>query len=161
MPKNSKGKDIAEIISNKCSGCQACVGECPVGCIDIVDGVAKITAEKCIGCAKCVIICPSDAVLFDKPVKKKAAKPAEVKETGIAAYKGVAVFIEVKEGAAADVSWELMGKGRELAHKLNTSVIGFLVGHNVKNLADEAIAYGCDAVYVLDQPAFEVYVSRV
>ena len=161
MPKNSKGKDIAEIVSKKCSGCQACVGECPVECIDIVDGVAKITSEKCIGCGKCVIVCPSDAVLFDKPVKKKAAKPAEVQETGIAAYKGVAVFIEVKEGIAADVSWELVGKGRELAHKLNTNVMGFLVGHNVKNLADEAITYGCDSVYVLDNPAFEVYVSRV
>ncbi len=161
MPKNSKDKDIAEVVSKKCSGCQACVGECPVGCIDIVDGVAKITAEKCIGCGKCVMICPSDAILFDKPVKKKAVKTAEVKESAIAQYQGVAVFIEVKEGVAADVSWELVGKGRELAHKLNTKVMGFLVGHNVKKIASAAISYGCDSVYVMDNPAFEVYVSRV
>jgi electron transfer flavoprotein alpha subunit len=161
MPKNSKGKDIAEVVSKKCSGCQACLGECPVGCIDIVDGVAKIDSEKCIGCGKCVMVCPADAILYDKPLKKKAVKTDEAKETGISAYKGVAVFIEVKEGAAADVSWELMGKGRELATKLNTHVIGFLVGHNVNKIADEAIAYGCDTVYVLDNPAFEVYVSRV
>ncbi len=161
MPKNSEGKDIAEVNPKKCSGCQACVGECPVGCIDIEDGVAKITAEKCIGCGKCVMVCPSDAILFDKPIKKKVVKPAEFVESGIAAYKGVAVFIEVKDGVAADVSWELVGKGRELAHKLNTNVMGFLVGHNVKSIAAEAISYGCDSVYVLDNSAFETYVSRV
>jgi electron transfer flavoprotein alpha subunit len=161
MPKNSKGKDIAEVSPKKCSGCQICVGTCPVGAIDMVDGVAKVDAEKCIGCGKCVIVCPSDAILFDKPVKKKAAKPIEAAETGISAYKGVAVFIEVKDGAAADVSWELAGKGRELANKLNTSVMGFLVGHNVKAIADTAITYGCDSVYVLDSPAFETFISRV
>jgi electron transfer flavoprotein alpha subunit len=161
MPKNSKGKDIAEVVLKKCSGCQACLGECPVAAIDIVDGVAKIDTEKCIGCGKCVMVCPADAILFDKPVKKKAAKPAGVKESGLADYKGVAVFIEVKDGVAADVSWELMGKGRELASKLNTSVLGFLVGQNVSNIASEAIAYGCDSVYVLDDPCYGVYVSNV
>ena len=161
MPKNSKGKEVAVVNPKKCSGCQSCVGECPVGCIDIVDGVAQVDIEKCIGCGKCVLICPSDAFLFDKPLKKKAAK-APVSETSlIAEYKGVAVFIEVKEGVAADVSWELMGKGRELATKLNTNVIGFLVGHNVSKIAEEAIAYGCDKVYVLDNPAFAVYASKV
>jgi len=164
MPKNSKGKEIAEIVSKKCSGCQSCVGACPVEAIDIVDGVAKITPEKCIGCGKCVQICPSDAILFDKPIKKKAAlaeKATEKTGTSIADYKGVAVYIEVREGVAADVSWELVGKARELAGKLNTQVYGFLLGTNCKNIAKDAVAYGCDQVYMIDSPMFQVYASRV
>jgi electron transfer flavoprotein alpha subunit len=160
MPKNSKGKDIAEIISKKCSGCQSCIGECPVEAIDIVDSIAKINPEKCIGCGKCVRVCPSDAILFDKPVKKKSETPQE-KPATIADYKGVAVFIEVRRGVAADVSWELVGKARELATKLNTQVLGFLLGSKTKSIAQEAISYGCDKVYTIENPLFEVYVSRI
>jgi electron transfer flavoprotein alpha subunit len=163
MPKNSKGRDIAEIITKKCTGCQACVGECPVGVIDIVEGVAKIDAEKCIGCGKCVAICPADAILYDRPVKKKGAVPAgEVKTAGgIADYKGVAVFIETRNDAAAEVSWELVGKARELATKLNTQVYGFLLGMNVSKIGQEAVAFGCDKVYIMESAMLHVYVSKV
>jgi electron transfer flavoprotein alpha subunit len=163
MPKNSKGRDIAEINIKRCTGCQACIGECPVGCIDIVDGVAHIDAEKCIGCGKCVLVCPTDAVLYDKPLKKKTPAPAAEVKTGggIADYKGVAVFIETRAGAAAEVSWELVGKARELAGKLDTQVFGFLIGMNVAHIAKEAIAYGCDKVYVMENPMLETYVSRI
>ena len=74
MPKNSKGREVAEIISKKCSGCQICLGSCKVEAIDIVDGIAQINAEKCVGCGKCVLVCPSDAILFEKPLKKPALK---------------------------------------------------------------------------------------
>jgi electron transfer flavoprotein alpha subunit len=160
MPKNSKGKEIAEIISKKCSGCQACLGECPVGCIDIVDGIAHIDADKCIGCGKCVKVCPSEAILFEKIVKKKT-EAISPQASGVSSYKGVAVFIEVRNGVAAEVAWELIGKARELASKLNTQVFGFLLGVNTKTIAQEAIAYGCDSVYVVENPMFEVYVSRI
>jgi electron transfer flavoprotein alpha subunit len=159
MPKNSKGREVAEIITKKCTGCQACVGECPVGAADIVDGVALIDAEKCIGCGKCVAVCPADAIWFEKPVKKKEQPAAQ--NAGLADYKGVAVFIETRNGAAAEVAWELVGKARELAGKLNTQVLGFLIGHNVKNIASEAIAYGCDKVYVMESPVLETYFSKV
>ena len=160
MPKNSKGREIAEINSKKCSGCQACLGECPTEAIDIVDGIAFINAEKCIGCGKCVKVCPSEAVLFDKVIKKKT-EAVSTKPSTISDYKGVAVYIEMRGGVAADVSWELVGKARELAEKLNTPVYGFLLGTNVKSIAHEAISYGCDTVYVMESPIFGVYVSRI
>ena len=166
MPKNSKGREIAEVITKKCSGCQACLGECPVEAVDIVDGVAKIDAEKCIGCGKCVLICPAEAILFEKPLKKKAGTAAHTatsdqKVSDIGDYKGVAVFIETRDGVPAEVSWELVGKARELAEKLDTQVMGFLVGNDVQNIAQEAIFYGCDIVYVMENPLFQVYVSKV
>jgi len=75
-------------------------------------------------------------------------------------YKGVAVFIEVRDGVAAQVSWELVGKARELAEKLDVSVYGFLVGTNVQPIAQEAIAYGCDIVHVIDNPLLKHFSSR-
>jgi electron transfer flavoprotein alpha subunit len=162
MPKNSKGREVAQIIDKKCSGCQVCLSQCPVDAIQIVDGIAKINPEKCVGCGKCVQVCPSEAILFEKPLKKAASveasdkKPAQLSE-----YKGVAVFIEIHNGAAAEVSWELVGKARELAGKLNTQVFGFLVGTDTKNIAREAVAYGCDVVFTMESPMFQVYVSRV
>jgi electron transfer flavoprotein alpha subunit len=174
MPKNSKGREIAEIIVKRCAGCQLCLAECKVEAIDIVDGIAKINPEKCAGCGKCVPVCPTDAILFEKPVKKSVAgtkpaaivptsssTPTENKESSITGYRGVAVFIEVRDGVAAEVSWELVGKARELAGKLSTTVYGFLLGENVKNIAQEAIAYGCDSVYLMESPLFQVYVSKV
>jgi ferredoxin len=76
MPKNSKGREIAEIIPGKCIGCQLCIGECPVKNVIVMEGgVAKIDPEGCIGCGKCVDVCPvKGAILFEKPRRKKVAK---------------------------------------------------------------------------------------
>lgn len=159
MPKNSKGKDIAEIIPDKCIGCQVCIGECPVDAVTIEGGIAKIDIEKCAGCGKCVDVCPVGAILFEKPRKKKATE--EKAATSLEKYRGVAVYIEVHDDKGAEVSWELVGKARELAEKLGTRVYGFLLGTNVKPVAEEAIAYGCDVVYMMDKPLFGVYLPRV
>ncbi len=162
MPKNSKGREVAQVIEKKCSGCQICLSQCPVDAIQIIDGIARIDPEKCVGCGKCVQVCPSEAILYEKPLKKPAqTESGDSKAPVLSDYKGVAVFIEVHNGAAAEVSWELVGKARELAAKLNTQVLGFLVGIGVENIAREAVAYGCDAVYTMESPMFQVYVSRI
>jgi electron transfer flavoprotein alpha subunit len=160
MPKNSKGRDIAEIIPDKCIGCQLCVGECPVGAIDMDKGVAKIDPEVCIGCGRCFNICPVNAVIFEKPRKKKLTGVGQ-KSRQLDDYRGVAAFIEVRDGEGAESSWELIGKARELAGKLGTQVFGFLLGTNVEAVAKEAIAFGCDIVYVLDNPLFNNYLPKV
>jgi len=159
MPKNSKGRNIAEIIPDKCIGCQLCVGECPVEAIHMEAGVAKIDPEVCIGCGRCFNVCPVDAVIFEKPKKKQLTGVGQAPRP-LEDYRGVAVLIEVKDGAAAPVSWELVGKARELAEKLSVSVHGFLVGADVQTAAQEAIAYGCDIVHVIDNPLLKHYSSR-
>ena len=52
MAKNTKGIEVAEIIADRCIGCQICVAECPVGAIEMVDGVAHIDPQVCIACAQ-------------------------------------------------------------------------------------------------------------
>ena len=160
MPRNSKGREVAEVVPGNCIGCQLCIGECPANVIVMEDGVARIDAEGCIGCGKCVDVCPvAGAILYEKPRKKKAAKAAV--SCPIDDYKGVAVFIEVQGGRGAEVSWELIGKARELAQKLETKVLGFLPGWNIEPIAREAIAYGCDVVYNIDDPLLETYLPKV
>ncbi|MFA5867387.1 MAG: electron transfer flavoprotein subunit alpha/FixB family protein [Actinomycetota bacterium] len=66
-------------------------------------------------------------------------------------------LIEQNDNQIAGVSWELIGKGRELADDLGGELCGVLVGHNVKNLATEAFYYGADKVYVIDDPVLAYY----
>lgn len=161
MPKNSKGIEVAEIVPDKCIGCQICVAECPVGAIEMSAGVAIIDPEICIGCGKCFDVCPVEAIKFEKKRRaKKITRPEGVADGVLPSYQGVAVFIEGSYGHGATVSWELVGKAKELAEKLKTKVIGFLLGHEVTNIAQEAIAYGCDEVHVIDDPFLKTYLSK-
>ncbi|EHQ90002.1 electron transfer flavoprotein subunit alpha/FixB family protein [Desulfosporosinus youngiae] len=56
----------------KCIGCGACVVECPVEAMDLIDGLAVVDPNKCEDHGKCVIVCPADALaLPNKPAKSK------------------------------------------------------------------------------------------
>ena len=65
------------------------------------------------------------------------------------------VFIEQEEGKIADVSLELLAKGQELAHTLNSQVCGLLCGYQVNELADQVIHHGADRVLLADHPELE------
>ena len=75
-------------------------------------------------------------------------------------YKGVYVFVQQVEGIIAPVSFELIGKAKELAKSLNTSVSAVLCGYDVASLADELGEYGADTVVLIDDPALESYMTE-
>lgn len=67
-------------------------------------------------------------------------------------YKGLMVFAEQHDGKIHPVSFELLGKGRELAGKLGIEVSAVLLGNNVDARAQELVQYGADKVYVYAHP---------
>jgi electron transfer flavoprotein alpha subunit len=71
--------------------------------------------------------------------------------------KSVWIFIEQTDGKFNDVSWELLGKGRELATALDAELCGVLLGHKVIEMAEEPVYYGADKVFVIDDPLLEYY----
>jgi electron transfer flavoprotein alpha subunit len=75
----------------------------------------------------------------------------------MAENKGVLVLCETKEGKLASISTELLGGGRKLAADLGQELAAVLVGSGVAGLAQEAIAYGADNVYVADDPILKDY----
>ena len=72
-------------------------------------------------------------------------------------YKGVYVFAQQVDNEISGIALELLGKGKELAAKLETEVTAVLIGYNVKTLADKLAEYGADKVILVDDPELETY----
>ena len=69
----------------------------------------------------------------------------------IAEFKGgVWVFAEQRNGVLEKVSLELLGKGKELAEKLNTKLVAVLLGSKIENIAKDLVAFGADEVLACD-----------
>lgn len=71
------------------------------------------------------------------------------------AWRGVAVVAEAVDEHLHPVTFELLGKARELADKINHPVLALVVGHRVRARAQTLLEYGADTVHVYDDPAFE------
>ncbi|MGE4301248.1 MAG: electron transfer flavoprotein subunit alpha/FixB family protein [Victivallaceae bacterium] len=67
------------------------------------------------------------------------------------------VFIEQEGGKIADVSLELVCKGRELADRLNVKLEAVLLGGKVESLAPTLYSYGCDTVILAEDPRLEPF----
>lgn len=71
------------------------------------------------------------------------------------------VFIEQRNHHIMDVSLELISEATKLVKRTDGyKVVGILLGHNVKDLAQEAISYGCDRVIVVDHKTLEIFVPE-
>jgi len=176
-------RGVARLIAGKCIACGArCQSSCPRDAIEMNDrGEPIIDAAKCIGCQKCLKVCPAEALeIYFTPEEQKilaelaardqkapaAAEPelsdeekavlARLKE-----YRGVWVFVEQTEGKPADVSWELLGVGANLARTRGSEPAAVVIGQGMESLCQEAIAYGAARVYCLDSPVYRFYRNEV
>jgi electron transfer flavoprotein alpha subunit len=174
-PKKPRG--TASLLEGKCIACGArCQSACPVDAIEMNEaGEPIINASRCIGCVKCVKVCPVQALemsftpeelrILDELAKGPAAAAAPSEEDAeeaqvkkrLAAYQGVWVFIEQTEGEAAKVSWELLGKGKELALARNCELAAVVMGDGVEELCRQAFGYGAQKVYLMDAPVLRHY----
>lgn len=69
------------------------------------------------------------------------------------------VFIEQRDGKPADVSFELLSKGRKIANSLSGELKAILLGHNVQNLAEQTFHYGADEAIVYDDEVLHHYLT--
>lgn len=72
-------------------------------------------------------------------------------------YRGVWVYVEHADGKAANVSWELLTPGRQMADALGVELGVVVIGETGSRLATEAFAYGADVAYMIDGQVFSQY----
>jgi electron transfer flavoprotein alpha subunit len=71
--------------------------------------------------------------------------------------KDVWVFVEQRDGMPADVSFELLCKGRKLADSLGGSLKAIVMGADPAPMANRTFAFGADEAIVIASPALEHY----
>ncbi len=77
-----------------------------------------------------------------------------------AAFKGVWVFCEQREGVIMSTSYQLLSEGRKLANDLGVELCGVVLGSGVKEEYMKALGgYGADKVYVCDHPLLKDYTT--
>jgi electron transfer flavoprotein alpha subunit/NAD-dependent dihydropyrimidine dehydrogenase PreA subunit len=139
---------LLEINTETCIGCGDCVDVCPFGSLSLVDDVAVVD-ESCTACGACLEVCPVEALSLPE------VKATE--EVDLSAYQGVWVWVEQFQGEASSISWEMMGQGRKIADQLGTQLTACLLGDGVEGIAQQAIYYGADRVFLVDDPTLGVY----
>ena len=77
-----------------------------------------------------------------------------------AAFKGVWVFCEQRDGVILSTGYQLLSEGRKLANDLGVELCGVLLGHEVNETYAKALGgYGADRVYICDHPLLKDYTT--
>ena len=85
---------------------------------------------------------------------------AEYNAMDTAAFKGVWVFCEQREGQIQTISYQLLSEGRKLANDLGVELCGVVMGSNVNPDYIKALGgYGADRVYNIDSPLLKDYTT--
>ena len=80
MPMINSTYHLAVIDETACSGCETCVGWCPVDAIAVNgDGIAEREEATCIGCGVCARFCPEEAISLKEGLRKVFALPPRMR----------------------------------------------------------------------------------
>jgi len=143
---------MALVIHNeKISDPSSFIKVCPFGAMEVKDGKISINAA-CKMCKLCVKRSKNGEVEFvdDKP--KTALNRDD--------WKGVCVYVEHIEGEIHPVTYELIGKARQLADKIGQKVYCLMMGENITKAAEELLYYPVDDIFVYDNPELRDFRSE-
>ena len=116
---------------------------CPFGAFTWENGRLGVNAA-CKMCGLCVKKGPAGVVAL----VEKASGPAIDKTL----WRGITVFADTTEGRIHPVTFELLGKARELAKVIDHPVYALLISSDNRAAAKELLHYGADEVFVYDNP---------
>ena len=71
----------------------------------------------------------------------------------------VFVYIELEDGAIANVSFELLTKGRNLADELGCKLEALVIGSKLNGIEEQIYPYGVDIVHIADDPRLAPYTT--
>ena len=143
---------MLKIDFDTCIGCGVCESTCAFGAITMEDGQPLVN-EKCTLCGTCVDNCEVDAIAIERDAKAQ--------QVDLAAWSGVWVFAEYRNGRIAPVTLELLGAGRALADTRGVKLAAVLFGDKLGGAASDLVAHGADTVYVAEDPAFAHFTDDV
>lgn len=124
---------------------------CPFGALSCENGKVSASAA-CKMCRLCVKNGPSGAAVFEEDVKETVDKRL---------WNGITVFVDHEDGKIHPVTFELIGKARELAGGIGHKVYAIFIGSGIGKAAEELLYYGVDEVFVYDDPGLKHYIPNV
>lgn len=122
---------------------QILVDICPFGAMELTDKDLQINAA-CKMCKLCVRKGPKGAVTFEEDAPKPSVDKSK--------WKGIAVYVDHVDGNIHPVTYELIGKAKEMAEVIHQPVYALFLGHNIEEQAHKLLHYGVDEVHVYDYP---------
>lgn len=123
---------------------------CPFGALSFENGAVSANAA-CKMCKLCVKNGPEGAAKFVEDERPKIDKSL---------WNGVAVYVDHDEGKIHPVTYELIGKARELADKIGHKVVCVFMGSEISGLCNELLKYNVDEVYVYDDEKLRHYIPE-
>lgn len=136
-----------KIDQSKIFDINAVIKLCPFGSIEVKDGKVSIN-ESCKLCRICILKGPKGA--FELIEKKRPKIDKEL-------WKGIAVYADHFKGRIHPVTYELIGKAREMAQKANFPVYALICGSDIKKNAESLLSWGVDKVYCYDYKELELF----
>ncbi len=120
---------------------QDMINICPFNAMEEMDGKLNINSA-CKMCKICVKKGPKGAVEYVEDMVKETVDKS--------LWSGVAVYVDHIDGEVHPVTYELIGKARELADKINHPVYAIMMGSNIMEQCHELLHYNVDKVFVYD-----------
>ncbi len=118
---------------------------CPFGAISYNGGELEISSA-CKMCKLCTKRGPQGVIEYEESSSKEIDKSK---------YCGIAVYVDHDRGSIHRVTYELIGKARELAKVTGHPVFALMIGTDTAEGASRLLHYGADKVFVYDDAAFE------
>lgn len=125
---------------------QKLIEVCPFGAMEEKEGKVTINAA-CKMCRLCVKKGPQGAVEYVEDEVREEINKDE--------WKGIAVYVDHVDGIIHPVTYELLGKARELAAVTGHPVYALFMGKNISERSRELQHYGADKIFVYDEPELD------